>query len=138
MLWKSFVDNSCPYKTTFINLDKIRPQMKKQMLNSFGEQIRTLRETALLSLREVAGDLNIDPSLLAKFERNERQPTKEFIKLISNYYNMESNSLLKQYLSDQIAYKILDEDDGLEILKVAEEKIIYLKSKNNEQDVIKK
>lgn len=110
-------------------MDKIRPQMKRQTLTSFGEQIRTLRETAMLSLRQVAGDLNIDPSLLAKFERNERQPTKEIIKLISNYYNIDNNSLLMQCLSDQIAYKMLDEDDGLEILKVAEEKVIYLKSK---------
>lgn len=103
--------------------------MKKQTLTTFGEQIRTLRETAVLSLRQVAGDLNIDSSLLAKFERNERQPTKDIIKLISDYYNIDDNSLLKQCLSDQIAYKMLDEDDGLEILKVAEEKVIYLKSK---------
>lgn len=103
--------------------------MKNQMLNSFGEQIRTLREAAVLSLRQVAGDLSIDPSLLAKFERNERQPTKEIIKLISDYYNIDNNALIKQCLSDQIAYKMLEEEDGLEILKVAEEKVIYLKSK---------
>jgi len=103
--------------------------MKKQTLTSFGEQIGTLREPAVLSLRQVSGDLKIDPSLLAKFVRNERQPTKDIIKLISNYYNVNDNSLLKQCLSDQIAYKMLNEDDGLEILKVAEEKVIYLKSK---------
>lgn len=103
--------------------------MKKQTLTSFGEQIRALRETTVLSLRKVADDLNIAPSLLAKFERNERQPTKDIIKLICDYYNIDNNSLLKQCLSDQIAYKMLDEDDGLEILKVAEGKVIYPKSK---------
>lgn len=103
--------------------------MKKQSLTSFGENIRALRETSELSLRQVAGDLNIDPSLLAKFERNERQPTKDLIKLIAGYYNIDNNVLLRQCLSDQIAYKVYDEDEGLEILKVAEEKVIYLKSK---------
>ncbi|TKB95553.1 helix-turn-helix domain-containing protein [Pedobacter cryophilus] len=103
--------------------------MKKQPLTSFSEHIRNLRETAELSLRQVAGELNIDPSLLAKFERNERQPTKYFIKLIADYYHIDNNELLREFLSDQIAYKMLDEYDGLEILKVAEEKILYLKSK---------
>lgn len=108
------------------NLDH---RMKKQMLTSFGEHIRSLRENAELSLRQAAGDMNIDSSLLAKFERNERQPTKDLIRLIANYYKIENKTLLKQFLSDQIAYKILDEEEGLEILKVAEEKVVYLKSK---------
>lgn len=99
------------------------------MLTSFGEHIRSLRENAELSLRQAAGDMNIDSSLLAKFERNERQPTKDLIRLIANYYKIENKTLLKQFLSDQIAYKILDEEEGLEILKVAEEKVVYLKSK---------
>jgi hypothetical protein len=34
-------------------------------------------------------------------------------------------------LSDQIAYKILDEEADLSILKVAEEKVIYLKAVHN-------
>ena len=103
--------------------------MKKAKLTTFGEYIRTLREQAELSLRSVAVDLNIDPSLLGKIERNERQPTKDLIRLIANYYKIENKTLLKQFLSDQIAYKILDEEEGLEILKVAEEKVVYLKSK---------
>jgi hypothetical protein len=38
---------------------------------------------------------------------------------------------MKEYLSDQIAYSILDEEEGLDILKVAEEKVPYLKTKRN-------
>ena len=98
------------------------------MLTSFGEHIRSLRESAQLSLRQVASDMNIDSSLLAKFERNERPPAKDLIRLLANYYKIENKTLLKQFLSDQIAYKILDEEEGLEILKVAEEKVVYLKS----------
>src|SRR5690606_34753935 len=101
---------------------------KRQSFTTFGEHIRTLRETAELSLRHVAGDLQIDTSLLAKYERNERQPSKEFVKQIADYYDIDSKNLLTQFLSDQIAYKMLDEEEGLEILKVAEEKVVYLKS----------
>lgn len=79
--------------------------MKRQSFTTFGEHIRTLRETAELSLRHVAGDLQIDTSLLAKYERNERQPSKEFVKQIADYYDIDSKNLLTQFLSDQIAYK---------------------------------
>jgi hypothetical protein len=37
--------------------------------------------------------------------------------------------LFHQFLSDQIAYKILDEDADIGVLKVAEQKVEYLKSK---------
>lgn len=102
--------------------------MKRQTFTSFGEHIRNLREKANFSLRQVSGDLQIDPSLLAKYERNERQPSKDFVKQIADYYGIDSKNLLTQFLSDQIAYKMLDEEDGLEILKEAEEKIVYLKT----------
>lgn len=102
--------------------------MAEQSLISFGEQIRTLREQAELSLKQVAGELQVDASLLAKIERNERQPSKDLVKQLANYYKVDNKLLLKQSLSDQIAYKMLDEEDGIEILKVAEEKVFYLKS----------
>lgn len=95
--------------------------------SSFGEHIRKLREKANLSLKQVASDLQIDTSLLAKFERNERKPTREFAEQISSYYNINDNSLVKEFLSDQIAYKILDEEECEEILRVAEQKIRYHK-----------
>jgi len=103
--------------------------MAKLKLTTFGEHIRTLREQANLSLRQAAADLKIDPSLLSKIERNDRTPTKEFVRQVAGYYNINDNTLLKEYLSDQIAYKILDEEEGLDILKVAEQKVSYLKSK---------
>lgn len=94
--------------------------------------MRQLRESAELSLREVAIKIDIDPSLLAKIERNQRQPTKALIKKVAEYFQVSERLLLEEFLSDQIAYKILDEDADLNILKVAEEKVNYLKSRRNE------
>ncbi len=53
--------------------------MKKSSLTTFGEHIRTLREEAELPLRKVAIDLNIDPSLLGKIERNESNLQKTLL-----------------------------------------------------------
>lgn len=107
----------------------------KQKFTSFGEHLRTLREEITLPLREVASHIGIDPSLLAKIERNERQPTKQLIKQIAIYYNVNEKELQNEFLSDKIAYKIFDEDADLEILKVAEKKVSYLKNKHNEQHI---
>ncbi len=97
---------------------------------TFGELIRFYREESNLPLRVVAKFLSIDHSLLGKIERNERHPTKEFISKIATYYKVDINDLNKAYLSDQIAYKILDEVQNIEILKVAENKIKYLTKHN--------
>jgi transcriptional regulator with XRE-family HTH domain len=104
--------------------------MSKQKVSTFGEYIRELREDSQQPLRKVAAQLDIDPSLLGKIERNERQPTKEQIKKLATIFNQNETFLLSEFLSDQIAYKILEEDSHLNILKVAEKKIKYLKSIN--------
>lgn len=100
-------------------------------ITSFGEHLRNLRENQGLTLKSVAESIGIDTSLLAKIERNERQPTKQIIKLVSDFFNCDEKELSNNFLSDQIAYKILDEEADLSILKVAEEKVKYLKTVNN-------
>ena len=99
--------------------------------SSFGELLRSLREESGQTLKTVAENFQMDTSLLAKIERNERQPTKQIISQVSEYFNVDKKELQSEFLSDQIAYKILDEEADIEILKVAEEKVIYLKTVNN-------
>ena len=99
---------------------------------TFGEQLRQLREIAAMTLREVAANIEIDPSLLAEIERNQRQPTKHLIKNIAGFFKVNEKELLEEFLSDQIAYKILIEEADLNILKVAEEKVAYIKPLRNE------
>lgn len=105
--------------------------MSKNKVITFGEYIRELRETAGLPLRKVAAQLDIDPSLLGKIERNSRQPTKEHIKKLAKVFKQNEDYLFSEYLSDQIAYKILEEEGDLTVLKVAEKKVYYLKTKKN-------
>lgn len=101
----------------------------KRSISTIGEQLRTLRENANLSLREVASNIGVDTSLLGKIERNERQPTKEQIRQISKFFEVNEKQLIKEMLSDQFAYKIIDEDADLDTLRVAEEKVEYLKKR---------
>jgi len=105
--------------------------MTKQKILTFGEYIRELRESHGLPLRKVAAQLDIDPSLLGKIERNERHPTKKQIRKLAELYEQNEEFLYSECLSDQIAYKIIEEEGDVKILKAAERKVNYLKTKMN-------
>lgn len=100
----------------------------EKSITTIGERLRTLREEVSLSLREVASHIGIDTSLLGKIERNERQPTKEQIKHISEFFKIDEKLLIKELLSDQFAYRIMEEEADIDTLKVAEDKVEYLKA----------
>ena len=102
----------------------------KKKVSSFGERLRSLREQKQLSLREVAKDIGIDTSLLGKIERNERQATKDQIKLMAKFFQYDEQLLIEENLSDQLAYKIIEANVDRSILKVAEQKIEYLQRNN--------
>jgi transcriptional regulator with XRE-family HTH domain len=99
---------------------------------TFGETVKKLREDKNLPLREVAVALKIDTSMLGKIEKNNRKPTKVLIDKFSKFFNVSEKDLTIAFLSDTVAYDILDDEDyASEILKVAEEKVNYLKTKKN-------
>lgn len=107
------------------------------MKKSFGEFIRELREKGGMPLRKVAAFVDIDASTLSKIERGERNANKEMIPLLSQILNISENELLLTLLSDTVAESLISENNSSEILKVAEEKIKYLKSKNFQQGNLK-
>ena len=96
---------------------------------TIGEQLRNLREEMGFSLKEVSNQISIDASLLGKIERSERQPTKEQLKQIADFFKIDDRVLMRELLSDLFAYKIIEEGADIDTLRVAEEKIEYLITK---------
>jgi transcriptional regulator with XRE-family HTH domain len=97
-------------------------------METFGDIIKNKRESKGLILRQVAYALDIDQAIVSKFERGERKPSKEQVEKFAEFYNLDKNKLITSWLSDQIANTILYEENIAEVLKVAEEKAIYLKT----------
>jgi transcriptional regulator with XRE-family HTH domain len=98
--------------------------------NTFGETVKKLREEHNLPLREVAEALNIDTSMLGKIEKNNRKPTKQLIERFANFFKVSNKDLLIAFLSDSIVYQVMDDEDlSTDVLKVAEKKVKYLKTK---------
>ena len=100
---------------------------------SFGEHIKRLREELKLPLRKVASVLDLDPSTLSKIERGERTANKEMLPLLAELFSEDEKELSLILFSDKVAYQLMEEENPNEILKVAEEKIQYLKNKNAKQ-----
>lgn len=98
---------------------------------TIGEKLRHLREENGLPLRKVAAMLDIDVAILSKMERGERKLSKEVVLKLADIYNYNTDELLVLFLSDKIIYEIQDEDLGEKALKVAEERVKYLKATKN-------
>jgi transcriptional regulator with XRE-family HTH domain len=100
---------------------------------TFGETLRKLREKGNMPLRELASKLEIDQSTLSKIERNERKATREMIEKISNIFNVNEKELTINFMSDIVAYELINEEHSIDILKVAEEKLEYMKTKRKKR-----
>jgi transcriptional regulator with XRE-family HTH domain len=102
--------------------------------STFGDTIKKLRKKKNLPLREVAEALQIDTSMLGKIEKNNRKPTKQLIEKFADYFKVSDKDLLIAFLSDTVAYQIMDvEELSSEVFKVAEKKVKYMKTKKPNQ-----
>jgi len=97
-------------------------------METVGQIIRKKRESLGLLLRQVSAYVDIDQAILSKIERNERKPNKDLIFKIAEILQLDKEELLIQFMSDKIADEIGDEDCASRVLKVAEQKIKYIKS----------
>jgi transcriptional regulator with XRE-family HTH domain len=97
-------------------------------MENFGEKIRRLREEKNIYLRQVASYLEIDQALLSKIERGERRAQREQVLKLASFFEADENVFLTSWLSDKVVYDLDNENNAIEVLKVAEEKIKYKRS----------
>lgn len=99
-------------------------------------KIRTARVQKGLKIRELAQLLEVDSSLVSKFESGVRKPTREQIIKIAQLLDLDAHDLLVDWLSGQVVEQIGYGNFALEVLSLAEDKVKYftkneLKSTNN-------
>ncbi len=98
-----------------------------QLERSFGETIKKLREDKGLTLREVAAEVEVNISTLAKIEKNHRKPNESLVEKLASFFNVSDKLLKIEIKSDNLVYQLMEEEDfATEILKVAEEKVQYI------------
>ncbi|TXE18067.1 helix-turn-helix transcriptional regulator [Psychroserpens burtonensis] len=100
-------------------------------MKTLGETLKDARNKINLILRKVSAQVDIDQSLISKFEKNERKPTKDQLIRLASFYNLSEKDLIISWYSEKIAEDLKYTEATTEILKVAEEKINYYKTHNN-------
>lgn len=108
-------------------MSSVKFQMTMKVIKTTGELLRESREKKGLLLRQVAALLDIDTAILSKVERGERKANKEQIVKLAGILDLNKDELLVHYLSEKIAYELMDEEVASKTLKVAEERIKYHK-----------
>lgn len=94
-------------------------------MDSFGPMIRKLREDRALPLRTVSAFLEIDQAILSKIERGQRQANRALVVKLAEYFKVSPSELLVFWLADKLVYTLDHEEEALNALKVAEEKVRY-------------
>ena len=115
--FKYFWTRNCQYKIMSINM------------TSFGETIKQLRLDKKLTQRNVATLLDIDTSILSKYEKNKRQPPEEQIEKLAKIFNVDSSTLKFEVVTDKIANQFVEDNIDSKTVRVAEEKAEYIKLK---------
>lgn len=100
-------------------------------MKTLGDTLKSARKEKGLILRKVAAKVDIDQSLISKFEKNERKPTMEQLVRLAKFYGLSERKLAISWYSDKIADELKYAESTSEILKVAEEKIKYYKEQTN-------
>ena len=100
-------------------------------MKSLGNILKVAREEKDMILRKVSAEVDIDQSLISKFEKNDRKPTKEQLIRLAKFYNLSEYELIINWHSEKIADDLKYVQATTEILRVAEEKINHYKSHEN-------
>lgn len=98
-------------------------------MKTFGNKLKEIRLAKELLLRQVAAGIDVDTSMISKFENGERFPTREQIEKLATFFKVPEEDFLVEALSDKLRYDLSEEPLALEILKKAIQK---LKINNNQ------
>ena len=96
-------------------------------MDRFGDIIRKKREEKGMLLRQLAALIDMDTAILSKVERGARKARREQVEKIAKALDLNEKELMVEYLSENIAYEILDEVSAMDVLKAAEAKVKYLR-----------
>ena len=92
---------------------------------SFADLLREHREAVGKPLREVADKLQVDVSLVSKWERGERKPGRDEVTSLARILKADRKQLLVAYLRDKVMYEVQNDEFALDALKAAEAQVKY-------------
>lgn len=92
-------------------------------MKTFANKLKSLRLKNELLLRQVAAAIDVDTSMVSKFENGERFPTREQIEKLATFFKVPEDDFLIEAYSDKLTYDFNEEPLAIEILKQAIKKL---------------
>ncbi|WP_421976354.1 helix-turn-helix domain-containing protein [Roseivirga seohaensis] len=92
-------------------------------MDSISTVLKQARESKGLLLREVGAAVNIDTSMVSKYEKGERLPSPKQVISFAQFYEMDKDYLLTLLLSDRILQDIEASPYAMQALQWAWEKL---------------
>ena len=92
-------------------------------MKTFANKIKDLRVQKELLLRQVAAAIEVDTSMVSKFENGERFPTREQIEKLATFFKVSEEDFLVDAFSDKLVYDYSEEPLALDIIKQTLKKI---------------
>ncbi len=103
------------------------------MKETFGEFIKKFRVENEMTLTQLGAKLGVDSGALSKIENGKRKLDEKILPKISEIFKLNLDELKDEFISEQIAYKIYENNCTNNVLSLAEEKVKYIKQKNAKQ-----
>ena len=94
-------------------------------MKTLGHKLKEARDSKGLILRKAAALLDIDQSLISKYEKGQRRPTKNQLLKFSSFYKIPIKELMTEWLAEKFLDELSEYDLSIDVLHVAEEKIKY-------------
>ena len=71
-------------------------------MKKLGQELRKIRESKNILLRQVASYLEIDTAMISKMERGERRLNRQQVMKLAEYYNENEEKLLTLWVCDKV------------------------------------
>lgn len=100
---------------------------------AFGEIIRTLRLKQNVPLRVIAAAVEIDSTLLSRFELGERFPTDEQLKRFADYFHIPLEEFAAQLIADRIIASYGNDEVTSKAAAIVQERIAEYRVKSDKK-----
>lgn len=95
------------------------------MKNGFTLTLKALRAKKGLRMIDVCHGIGLDQALVSKFESGKRQPNREQVLALANFFEVEPSTLLVPWMTARIIHEYGSDAVVLDALKLAEQEVSY-------------
>lgn len=88
-------------------------------MKNLGQELRKIRESKNILLRQVASYLEIDTAMISKIERGERNLNRNQVIKLAKYYNVPEDKFLTLWVCDKVLNVVENEPFALKGMQKA-------------------